>query len=197
MPLKDLLQTALWFLAFMGNRIEWRGQRMRLRRDGTLVKPHSISSVLESDRPPVLYRQSPTLSAPVAACHHRSKAQSFALELLCRIRCSSKARTRSTFRKLRIARSKSFPATQSTLHCSSAGASCRNQTQNWRIHASRLSSPKRSQPPAMMLKSAFIEDGGEIVAIFPFQRKAGGHGVPVGGIVSDYHGLICRRRLLV
>jgi ceramide glucosyltransferase len=42
--LKDILQTGLWFLAFMGNRIEWRGQRMRLRRDGTLVKPRSISS---------------------------------------------------------------------------------------------------------------------------------------------------------
>jgi ceramide glucosyltransferase len=38
-PLKDLLQAAIWLLAFMGNHIEWRGQRMRLRRDGTLVKP--------------------------------------------------------------------------------------------------------------------------------------------------------------
>ena len=39
MPLlKDLLQTAIWLLAFVGNRIEWRGQRMRLRRDGTLVR---------------------------------------------------------------------------------------------------------------------------------------------------------------
>jgi ceramide glucosyltransferase len=37
-PLKDLLQAAIWLLAFMGNRIEWRGQRMRLRRDGTLVR---------------------------------------------------------------------------------------------------------------------------------------------------------------
>jgi ceramide glucosyltransferase len=37
-PLKDLLQTAIWLLAFIGNRVEWRGQRMRLRRDGTLVK---------------------------------------------------------------------------------------------------------------------------------------------------------------
>jgi ceramide glucosyltransferase len=35
-PLKDLLQAALWLLAFLGNRIEWRGQRMRLRSDGTL-----------------------------------------------------------------------------------------------------------------------------------------------------------------
>jgi ceramide glucosyltransferase len=37
-PLKDLLQTALWLLAFLGNRIEWRGQRMRLRSDGSLEK---------------------------------------------------------------------------------------------------------------------------------------------------------------
>jgi ceramide glucosyltransferase len=37
-PLKDLLQFALWLCAFMGNRVEWRGERMRLRRDGTLVK---------------------------------------------------------------------------------------------------------------------------------------------------------------
>ena len=35
-PVKDLLQFALWFLSFAGNRIEWRGQRIRLRRDGTL-----------------------------------------------------------------------------------------------------------------------------------------------------------------
>ena len=38
-PLKDLLQTAIWLLAFIGNHVEWRGQRMRLRGDGTLVKP--------------------------------------------------------------------------------------------------------------------------------------------------------------
>jgi len=36
--LKDILQTALWALAFVGNRIEWRGERMRLRADGTLVR---------------------------------------------------------------------------------------------------------------------------------------------------------------
>jgi ceramide glucosyltransferase len=36
--LKDILQSAIWFAAFAGNRIEWRGTRMRLRPDGTLVK---------------------------------------------------------------------------------------------------------------------------------------------------------------
>jgi len=37
-PLKDLLQGAIWLCAFIGNRIEWRGQEYRLRRDGTLEK---------------------------------------------------------------------------------------------------------------------------------------------------------------
>jgi len=37
--MKDLLQAGIWALAFLGNKIEWRGERMRLRRDGTLVKP--------------------------------------------------------------------------------------------------------------------------------------------------------------
>ena len=37
-PLKDLLQTAIWLLAFLGNRVEWRGELMRLRPDGTLVR---------------------------------------------------------------------------------------------------------------------------------------------------------------
>jgi hypothetical protein len=36
-PVKDLLQAALWAGAFMGNKITWRGQRMKLRGDGTLV----------------------------------------------------------------------------------------------------------------------------------------------------------------
>jgi CelD/BcsL family acetyltransferase involved in cellulose biosynthesis len=39
---------------------------------------------------------------------------------------------------------------------------------------------------------AILEESGEIVAIFPFQRKVGGRAIPVGGIVSDYQGLICR-----
>jgi CelD/BcsL family acetyltransferase involved in cellulose biosynthesis len=36
-----------------------------------------------------------------------------------------------------------------------------------------------------------IEEHGQVVAIFPFQRKHGGRGIPVGGTVSDYQGLIC------
>jgi len=35
--LKDLLQAAIWLLAFTGNSIEWRSRKMRLRRDGSIV----------------------------------------------------------------------------------------------------------------------------------------------------------------
>jgi ceramide glucosyltransferase len=35
-PVKDLLQAALWFCAFAGNTVEWRGRKMKLRCDGTL-----------------------------------------------------------------------------------------------------------------------------------------------------------------
>jgi ceramide glucosyltransferase len=37
-PLKDVLQAALWLMAYAGNTVEWRGQRLRLRKDGTLTK---------------------------------------------------------------------------------------------------------------------------------------------------------------
>ena len=37
-PVKDLMQFALWLLAFFGRHIEWRGQRFRLQRDGKLVR---------------------------------------------------------------------------------------------------------------------------------------------------------------
>lgn len=40
--LKDLLQTVIWLMAFLGNRIEWRGELMRLRRDGTLVRSQRL-----------------------------------------------------------------------------------------------------------------------------------------------------------
>jgi ceramide glucosyltransferase len=35
-PVKDLLQAAIWLCAFAGNTVEWRGRKMKLRRDGTL-----------------------------------------------------------------------------------------------------------------------------------------------------------------
>jgi ceramide glucosyltransferase len=35
---KDLLQAVIWLLAFLGNRIEWRGEIFQLRPDGTLMK---------------------------------------------------------------------------------------------------------------------------------------------------------------
>lgn len=37
-PVKDVLQFGIWLCAFAGNRIEWRGQSFRLKKDGTLVK---------------------------------------------------------------------------------------------------------------------------------------------------------------
>ena len=36
-PLKDLLQFGIWLGAFLGNHIEWRGTRMRLKSDGTIT----------------------------------------------------------------------------------------------------------------------------------------------------------------
>lgn len=36
--LKDLLQVAVWAGAFCGNTVEWRGGRLQVRSDGTLVK---------------------------------------------------------------------------------------------------------------------------------------------------------------
>ena len=36
-PVKDLLQAAVWFCAFTGNTVEWRGRKMKLRRDGILL----------------------------------------------------------------------------------------------------------------------------------------------------------------
>jgi ceramide glucosyltransferase len=37
-PIKDLLQVALWIGAFAGSTVEWRGRRMKLHRDGSLVE---------------------------------------------------------------------------------------------------------------------------------------------------------------
>jgi ceramide glucosyltransferase len=37
-PVRDLLQAMIWFCAFTGNTVEWRGRRMKLRSDGTVVE---------------------------------------------------------------------------------------------------------------------------------------------------------------
>jgi len=37
-PVKDLLQAASWFCSFTGSTVEWRGRKMKLRRDGTLIE---------------------------------------------------------------------------------------------------------------------------------------------------------------
>ncbi|HTL59281.1 MAG TPA: GNAT family N-acetyltransferase [Candidatus Limnocylindrales bacterium] len=39
---------------------------------------------------------------------------------------------------------------------------------------------------------ALIRENDRIVAIFPFQRRTASRAVPVGGLVSDYQGLICQ-----
>lgn len=36
--LKDVLQAGVWFAAFAGNTVEWRGERYRLARDGTIYR---------------------------------------------------------------------------------------------------------------------------------------------------------------
>jgi ceramide glucosyltransferase len=35
-PIKDLLQAAIWALAFLGNRVQWRAQTYRVQPDGKL-----------------------------------------------------------------------------------------------------------------------------------------------------------------
>lgn len=37
-PVKDFLQAAIWLTAFLGRTVEWRGRKMKVRRDGTLVE---------------------------------------------------------------------------------------------------------------------------------------------------------------
>jgi ceramide glucosyltransferase len=37
-PVKDLFLAALWIFAFAGNTVEWRGRKMKLRSDGTLIE---------------------------------------------------------------------------------------------------------------------------------------------------------------
>jgi len=37
-PVKDLQQAVIWAGAFLGNTVEWRGRKMRMRQDGTLIE---------------------------------------------------------------------------------------------------------------------------------------------------------------
>jgi len=37
-PVKDLLQSGLWLAAFLGSTVEWRGRKMEVRGDGTLIE---------------------------------------------------------------------------------------------------------------------------------------------------------------
>jgi ceramide glucosyltransferase len=36
-PVKDFLQALIWLAAFLGDTVEWRGRKMRVLRDGTLI----------------------------------------------------------------------------------------------------------------------------------------------------------------
>jgi ceramide glucosyltransferase len=38
---KDLLQTAIWTTAFLGNKVHWRGADYRVQKDGTLIPSNS------------------------------------------------------------------------------------------------------------------------------------------------------------
>jgi ceramide glucosyltransferase len=38
-PIADLLGFLIWALSFFGNTVLWRGQKLRVQRDGTLAKP--------------------------------------------------------------------------------------------------------------------------------------------------------------
>jgi ceramide glucosyltransferase len=42
-PVKDLLQFALWALAFLGSTVDWRGERFRVTRNGELVRVRAAS----------------------------------------------------------------------------------------------------------------------------------------------------------
>ena len=55
--------------------------------------------------------------------------------------------------------------------------------------------PEFTQAAALVCDNvtiAICQHQGRVAAIFPFQLKAHNRGGPVGGIVSDYQGLICR-----
>jgi CelD/BcsL family acetyltransferase involved in cellulose biosynthesis len=61
--------------------------------------------------------------------------------------------------------------------------------------ASPYFSPEFTQAVAAVrddVEVTVVREAGEITAFFPFQRSPGSIGVPVGGILSDYQGLICR-----
>ncbi|HZL12741.1 MAG TPA: hypothetical protein VFC85_01235, partial [Verrucomicrobiae bacterium] len=46
-PVKDLLQAVIWLCAFAGNTVEWRGRKMKLRRDGTLIEETNLAVLAE------------------------------------------------------------------------------------------------------------------------------------------------------
>jgi len=49
-PVKDVFQLLVWTGAFAGNSIEWRGRRMKLRADGTLVEGPNPKSKIQNPK---------------------------------------------------------------------------------------------------------------------------------------------------
>ena len=59
--------------------------------------------------------------------------------------------------------------------------------------ASPYFAPEFTQAAAIVrndVELAVVSEGGRIVAFFPFQRNRGSLGIPVGGILSDYQGVV-------
>ena len=60
--------------------------------------------------------------------------------------------------------------------------------------ASPCFSPEFAQAVSVARSDAevgVVRKRAEIVALFPYQRSGGGHAIPLGGIVSDYQGVVC------
>jgi hypothetical protein len=58
-PAKDLFNSLLWAVAFLGNQVRWSGQVLRVHRDGRMVPvgPVPATSVIlpEADEPETLH----------------------------------------------------------------------------------------------------------------------------------------------
>lgn len=52
---KDLLGTAIWMAAFLGNTVLWSGHRFRVQADGQMVRVDPIDTVTSSGPPVVTY----------------------------------------------------------------------------------------------------------------------------------------------
>jgi ceramide glucosyltransferase len=65
-PLKDLISSTVWLMAFLGRRVNWGGELLRVQRDGrmVLVKPSvRPRPTPESVHAPLLTDETPRISA--------------------------------------------------------------------------------------------------------------------------------------